>query len=610
MNIFRDVKTDLVRILEILVAKGILPDGLDLSRVTVESPKDRAHGDMATNAAMVLCKQAGMKPRDLADILAKVLPDSDLIASAEIAGPGFINMRLKESVWFDVLRGILRLNTAYGDSDMGTGTKVNVEYVSANPTGPLHIGHARGAVVGDALAGLLLKAGYDVCKEYWVNDAGSQIDSLGWAVYWRYLELLDPKAYAITDEAAIKAFTAEMGAPDRELEYRGDYLIPAAQAVLDTFGESLISRGADGAVKPVPVSEWLDPIRLVAVEKMLELIKADLAVMGIVQDVFTSERGIIQSGKVDSVLSYLKEKDMVYRGVLEPPKGQKLDDWEPREQTLFRSTQFGDDVDRPLQKSDGSWTYFASDIAYHRDKYLRGFKRQINVWGADHGGYVKRMQAAVQAASQGEAALTIKLCQMVRLLDKGEPMKMSKRAGNFVTLRDLEEAVGKDVVRFYLLTRKPDAPLDFDLTAVKEQSRDNMVFYVQYAHARTHSVFRMADEQMPDLDVSDAALAAADFSALSGPAEEQLLRLMAEWPRVVESAAEAEEPHRIAYYLYDLASTFHGWWTQGREDTALRVIHPEEPDVTQARLALVMAVRIVIASGLSVFGVQPRNELN
>jgi arginyl-tRNA synthetase len=610
MNIFRDVKTDLVRTIEALIAKGVVPDGLDLSRVTVESPRERAHGDMATNAAMVLCKQAGMKPRDLADALATALPDSDLIASAEVAGPGFINMRLKGSVWFDVLRGILQQGTAYGDSDMGTDVKVNVEYVSANPTGPLHIGHARGAVVGDALSGLLLKAGFDVCKEYWVNDAGSQIDSLGWAVYWRYLELLDPKTYAITDEAAIKTFTVEMGAPDRELEYRGEYLIPAAQALLEKYGESLITRGEGGTVQPLPVSDWLDPVRLLAVEEMLKLIKADLAVMGIQQDVFTSERGIIQSGKVDSVLSYLKEKDMVYRGILEPPKGQKLDDWEPREQTLFRSTEFGDDVDRPLQKSDGSWTYFASDIAYHRDKYLRGFKRQINVWGADHGGYVKRMQAAVQASSQGEASLTIKLCQMVRLLDKGEPMKMSKRAGNFVTLRDLEDAVGKDVVRFYLLTRKPDAPLDFDLTAVKEQSRDNMVFYVQYAHARTHSVFRMADEQMPDLDVSEAALSGADLSVLSGPAEEHLLRLMAEWPRMVESAAEAEEPHRIAYYLYDLASTFHGWWTQGREDTALRVIHPDEPTVTQARLALVMAVRIVIASGLSVFGVEPRNELN
>jgi arginyl-tRNA synthetase len=610
MNIFRDVKTDLVRTLEALVAKGTLPQGLDLSRVTVESPRDPAHGDMATNAAMVLCKPAGMKPRDLADVLAQALPDSELIASAEVAGPGFINMRLKGTVWFEVLRDILRLGTAYGDSDMGTGVKVNVEYVSANPTGPLHIGHARGAVVGDALAGLLLKAGFDVCKEYWVNDAGSQIDSLGWAVYWRYLELLDPKSYAITDETAIEAFTAAMGAPDRQLEYRGEYLIPVAQALLEKQGEGLITRGEGGAVLPLPVTEWLDTVRLLAVEKMMERVKADLAVMGIHQDEFTSERGIIKSGKVDSVLEYLKEKDLVYRGVLEPPKGQKLDDWEPREQTLFRSTQYGDDVDRPLQKSDGSWTYFASDIAYHREKYLRGFKRQINVWGADHGGYVKRMQAAVQAASQGEAALTIKLCQMVRLLDKGELMKMSKRAGNFVTLRDLEAAVSKDVVRFYLLTRKPDAPLDFDLTAVTEQSRDNMVFYVQYAHARTHSVFRMAQEQVPDLDISDAALSAADLSVLSGPAEEQLLHLMAEWPRIVESAAEAEEPHRIAYYLYDLASNFHGWWTQGREDTALRVIHPDEPEVTQARLALVMAVRIVIASGLSVFGVEPRNELN
>ncbi len=610
MHLFRDVKADLVSTAEALIEQGILPEGLDLSRLTVEAPRDPDHGDMATNAAMVLCKPAGMKPRELADIFVKALPGSGLIASAEVAGPGFINMRLSPHAWGDVLRGILALGPAYGDSDLGAGRKVNVEYVSANPTGPLHIGHARGAVVGDALSGLLSKAGFDVCKEYWVNDAGSQIDSLGYAVYWRYLELLYPKSYAIADEVAIKAFMAAMGCPDRELEYRGAYLVPTAEALLAEHGDSFATWDDAGALRALPVEEWLDPVRKFAVAQMLVLIREDLAVLGIDQHVFTSERGIIDSGKVDAVLDWLKERDLVYRGVLEPPKGQKDDDWEPREQTLFRATQFGDDVDRPLQKSDGSWTYFASDIAYHRDKYLRGFSRQINVWGADHGGYVKRMQAAVTAASEGQATLTIKLCQMVRLLDKGEPMKMSKRAGNFVTLRDLVEAVGKDVVRFYLLTRKPDAPLDFDLTAVKEQSRDNMVFYVHYAHARGHSVFRMAAEQMPDTDITEAALATANPERLTDPAEGQLLRLLAEWPRLVEAAAEAEEPHRIAYYLYDLASAFHGWWTKGKEDTTLRFIQTDDPEVTVARLALVMATRIVIASGLSVFGVEPAEELN
>lgn len=608
MNLFSEIKADLVKSAEALIAEGVLPEGADLSRATVEPPRDAAHGDMATNAAMVLAKPAKMKPRDLAEKLVAKLTAFERIESAEIAGPGFINLRLTESAWHDVLRKVLDLGTAYGDSTMGAGQKVNVEYVSANPTGPLHIGHARGAVVGDALSGLLLKAGFDVCKEYWVNDAGSQIDSLGWAVYWRYLEKLDPTRYAITDEEAIKAFMTAQGAPDRELEYRGEYLIPVADALIAEKGDSLAVKEGDSYVG-LPTEDWMPPIRLYAVEKMLDLIREDLGELGIDQDVFTSERGIIQN-HVDRIVAWLKERDLIYRGILEPPKGQKPDDWEPREQTLFRATQFGDDVDRPLQKSSGDWTYFASDIAYHWNKYDRGYARQINIWGADHGGYIKRMQAAVKAVSEGEAGLTVKLCQMVRLMDKGEPMKMSKRAGNFVTLRDLVEAVGKDVVRFYLLTRKPDAPLDFDLTAVKEQSRDNMVFYVHYAHARGHSVFRMAGEQMPGLDVSDAALAGADLTRLSEEAEQAVLRLLSEWPRMVEAAADAEEPHRIAYYLYDLASAFHSWWTKGKEDTALRFIQTDDEAVTLARLALVKAVRIVIASGLSVFGVDPVDELN
>jgi len=608
MNLFREVRGDLQHAIEAMTADGVLPPGLDLSRISVEPPRDPSHGDVATNAAMVLSKPAGMKPRDLAEQLVSRLVAVDRIDAAEVAGPGFINLRLAESAWHGVVRSVLGAGVSYGDSDVGAGQPVNVEYVSANPTGPLHIGHARGAVVGDVLARLLDKAGFDVCKEYWVNDAGSQIDSLGWAVYWRYLEILDPARFDLGNEEAIAAFMADAGQPDRELEYRGEYLIPVAQALHAEKGDSLAA-SEGGSYKPRPMSDWLAPIRLFAVEKMLDLIRADLSVLGIDQDVFTSERWIVET-HVPGIVEELTGRDLIYRGILEPPKGKKPDDWEPREQTLFRATEFGDDVDRPLQKSDGSWTYFASDIAYHWYKYDRGFKRQINIWGADHGGYVKRMQAAVTAVSGGEGALTVKLCQMVRLLDKGEPMKMSKRAGNFVTLRDLVDAVGRDVVRFYLLTRKPDAPLDFDLSAVKEQSRDNMVFYVHYAHARTHSVMSMAREQIPGVDFEMSALEAADLTLLSEEAEQQIMKLIAEWPRQIEAAAEAEEPHRIAYYLYDLASAFHGWWTKGKEDTALRFIQADDPEVTKARLALVMAVRIVIASGLSVFGVSPVKELS
>jgi arginyl-tRNA synthetase len=610
MNLFREIRADLVRAVDGLIAERKLPEGLDTDRVTVEPPRDASHGDMATNAAMVLSKPAGMKPRDLAEMLAAALSGVDRIETAEIAGPGFINLRLSGEAWREVLREILTLGAAYGDSDMGAGAKVNVEYVSANPTGPLHIGHARGAVAGDALSSLLAKAGFDVCKEYWVNDAGAQIDALGWAAYWRYLAILNPTRFGTMDDEAIAVFMAEMGDPDRTLEYRGDYVIPAAEAIHAAHGDSLARMDETGGWTGKPVAEWLPVVRVAAADRMLDLIRADLAELGIEQHVFTHERDIIDDGKVDEALAALTEIGKIYRGILDPPKGRKLDDWEPREQTLFRATDFGDDVDRPLRKSDGTWTYFASDIGYHRDKYLRGFNRQINIWGADHGGYVKRMQAAVKAVSNGEAALTVKLCQMVRIMDKGEPVKMSKRAGNFVTLRDLVDAVGKDVVRFFLLTRKPDAPLDFDLTAVKEQSRDNMVFYVQYAHARTHSVFRMVGEQMPDLDVSDAALARSSLNLLTETGEIELIRLLAEWPRQVEAAADAEEPHRIAYYLYDIAQAFHGWWTKGKEDTALRFIHPDDPETTRARLALVMAVRIVIASGLSVFGVAPREELS
>jgi len=594
MNVFKEMQRELEVALTQLQSAGTLPTDIDFSRVSVEPPRDPSHGDMATNAAMVLSKPAHMKPRDLAEAIVGALTGGDWIESAEIAGPGFINLRLKADVWRRVVGAVLAAGTDFGQGTPDVPQKVNVEYVSANPTGPLHIGHARGAVVGDVLARLLTKAGYDVTKEYWVNDAGSQIDELAWSCYWRYLNALHPG-----QDAANEATAMTKRGPDAELQYKGDYLIPVGEALAAAHGEALV------AMTP---AEFMPIVRDQAVAMMMEGVKDTLAKLGVAQDEFTSERWIIESGKVERALDDLRARGLIYQGVLEPPKGKRPDDWEEREQTLFRATEFGDDVDRPVQKSDGSWTYFASDIAYHRYKYDRGFMRQINVWGADHGGYVKRMQAALKAVSGGEASLTIKLCQMVKLLDKGEPVKMSKRAGSFVTLDDLIAAVGRDVVRFFLLTRKNDAPMDFDLSAVKEQSRDNMVFYVHYAHARCRSVFRQAREA--GIDPTPDALAAADLSVLDAEPDLGLMKRLAEWPRMIEAAAEAEEPHRIAYYLYDAASDFHALWTRGREDTTLRFIQVDDPARTMARLALVEALRTVIASGLDVFGVTPLDELN
>lgn len=582
MNVFKEMKREVEAVLQALKDRGDLPAAADFSRVAVEPPRDPSHGDMATNAAMILAKPAGLKPRDLAEKIAAGLSGGDWIESAEVAGPGFINLRLKADIWQRVARAVLTQGPAYGDGDTGGGEPVIVEYVSANPTGPLHIGHARGAVFGDVLARLLDKAGYAVTKEYWINDAGVQIDMLARSAFLRYREALGQ----------------DIG-PMPEGLYPGDYLVPVGEALKREHGEALLGMDEDG---------WMPIVRDKAVAMMLDLIRATLADLGVVQDVFTSERGVIESGKVDDALAYLEARDLIYIGVLDPPKGKKPDDWEERPQTLFRASRFGDDSDRPLKKSDGSWTYFASDIAYHRDKYNRGFKRMVLVLGADHGGYVKRMQAVVKAVSGGEAALTVKLCQMVKLLDQGEPVKMSKRAGSFVTLQDLIDAVGRDVVRFFLLTRKNDAPMDFDLSAVKEQSRDNMVFYVHYAHARCRSVFRQAEEA--GIDISAEALAAADLSRLDAEPELDLMKRLAEWPRAVEAAAEAEEPHRIAYYLYDTASAFHALWTRGKEETTLRFIQPDDPAVTVARLALVEALRTVIASGLDVFGVTPVDELS
>ncbi len=584
MSVFKELQADLASALNGLKSSGVLSSDADLSRAAVEPPRDPSHGDAATNAAMVLAKQAGMKPRDLAEKIAEGLLASPRIGAAEIAGPGFINMRVDNSVWRAEVKAILEAGVSYGASTVGAGEKVNVEYVSANPTGPLHVGHARGTVVGDALASLLAKAGYDVTREFYINDAGAQVDKLGQSAYLRYRE----------------AHGEDIGEIPEGM-YPGEYLKAVGEQLKETHGDALLN---------APEEEWLPVARQTAVDAMMASMREDLAQIGVNQDVFTSERALVEANKVEEVLSTLEGRELIYTGVLEPPKGKKPEDWEPRPQQLFKATEYGDDVDRPLKKSDGSWTYFASDIANHLDKYQRGFNAQIDVWGADHGGYVKRMKAAVKAVTAGEAELDVKLCQIVRIMDRGEPVRMSKRAGNFVTLRGLVDEVGKDVVRFFLLTRKNDAQLDFDLTAVTEQSRDNPVFYVHYAHARCHSVLKMARDAFPGADFSDTAVSGADLNRLSEEGELALMRQLAEWPRVIEAAAQAHEPHRLAYYLYDLAASFHALWTKGREDTLLRFVVPGDESLTIARMALVGAVRTVIASGLDVFGVEPRSELN
>ncbi|HYM30572.1 MAG TPA: arginine--tRNA ligase [Candidatus Cybelea sp.] len=583
MNPFAEFRQRIAAAVAELAREGALPQNLDLSGLTVEPPRDAAHGDIATNAALVLAKQAGMKPRDIAEKLAPVLGADADVTSAEIAGPGFVNLRLADGFWYARLAEILTAGVAYGDSTIGAAAKVNVEYVSANPTGPMHIGHCRGAVFGDALGNLLAKGGFDVCREYYINDAGAQVDVLARSAYLRYREALGEDIGAIPEGL-----------------YPGDYLKPV--------GAKIAAR--DGAHwRGKPEAAWLATFRAFAVDAMMDLIRDDLAALGIRQDVFTSELALHRDGKVQEAIDALSAKGLIYRGVLDPPKGKKPDDWEPREQLLFKSTQFGDDVDRPLQKSDGSWTYFASDIAYHRDKVRRGFNNLIDVWGADHGGHIRRMSAAVKALSDGKAALDVKICQLVNLLDRGQPVKMSKRSGTFVTLRELVDEVGKDVVRFIMLTRKNDAPLDFDYAKVVEQSKDNPVFYVQYAHARAHSVLRNAAAEMPGEDLSAAALARADLARLGHPAELALVRQMANWPRTVESAAESHEPHRVAFYLYDLASSFHGLWNLGKEQASLRFIVAGDAELTRARLALNRALATVIASGLAVIGVRPVEEM-
>jgi arginyl-tRNA synthetase len=568
-----------------------LPDEV-AARVEVTPARDPAHGEMATNAALVAAKPARRRPAEMAARLAQALQSEASVAAATAAGPGFVNLRLHPAAWRAELPVILRAGEAYGDSDAGQGLRVNVEYVSANPTGPMHIGHCRGAVVGDALANLLAKAGFSVTKEYYVNDAGGQVTALAWAAYWRYLQALGT---TLTEEE----FAA---ATPSGLQYQGAYLIPVGAALLAAHGPALATpdlRVADPAL-------WLDTVRDTTLAHMMAVIRDDLAALGVVPDVFTSERALVQSGAADAVIERLRAAGLIYEGTLEPPKGKLPDDWEPRRQTLFRATSFGDDVDRPLRKSDGSNTYFANDIAYHADKLARGAEWMIDVWGADHGGYVSRMQAATRAIG---GRLDVVLCQIVRVLKGGGPLRMSKRAGTFVTLRDLLDEVGRDAVRFTMLTRKSDAQMDFDIEQALAQTRDNPVFYVQYAHARCRSVLRLAAEQFGAEALAGPALATVDLNSLDNEAELALIRRLAGWPRLVEGAATAHEPHRIAFFLYDLAADFHMLWNRGKDDAALRFLQVERPRETLARLALVTASAMVIRSGLAVMGVTPVEEM-
>ncbi|PTQ75275.1 arginine--tRNA ligase [Celeribacter persicus] len=571
MNLFADIRVLVIDSLAALTAEGVLPEGLDFANVAVEPPRDPLHGDMATNAAMVLAKPAKAKPRDIAEKLAAQLATDPRIETVDVAGPGFINLRLVQGVWSGLVETVLSTEN-YGRSTMGAGKKINVEYVSANPTGPMHVGHTRGAVFGDALASLLDFAGFDVTREYYINDGGAQVDVLARSAFERYRE-----ANGLNPEIA-------------EGMYPGDYLKPVGEALKAKYGERLLN---------TPEEQWIDEVREFATDEMMKMIRADLASLGVTMDNFFSEKSLYGTGLIEAALKELDDKGLIYEGVLEPPKGKTPEDWEPREQTLFKSTAHGDDVDRPVKKSDGSWTYFAPDIAYHYDKVKRGYDGIIDVFGADHGGYVKRMKAAVSALSDGKVDCDIKLIQLVKLFKNGEPFKMSKRAGTFVTLRDVVEQAGKDVTRFIMLTRKNDAPLDFDFDKVLEQSKDNPVFYVQYAHARVCSVLRKAAEQGVTL---------SDTPKFDDPAEIAVARKLADFPRQVEIAAKGHEPHRIAFYLYELASDFHALWNKGNENEALRFLQ-DDADLSAAKIALPRAVAVVISAGLGILGVTPAEEM-
>ena len=573
MNLFTDYAAVLKAALAELTDAGTLPAGLSHANVTVEPPRDASHGDLATNAAMVLAKPAGLNPRALAEALVAALRTKPGIAAAEVAGPGFINLKLADSVWHAQITAMLGAGSDYGRSTVGQAKRINVEYVSANPTGPMHMGHCRGAVVGDALAGLLEYAGWDVTREYYINDAGGQVDTLARSAHLRYREALGE--------------TIEIP----EGFYPGDYLVPVGAALAAEFGDTHVN---------APEADWLALFRTRTVALMMERIRADLALLGIEQSVFFSEASL--GTKVQDALDTLKSKGLIYEGVLEKPKGDAADDWEARPQTLFRSTDFGDDQDRAMQKSNGNWTYFAGDVAYHWDKLTRGYDALVNIFGADHAGYVKRMTAAVKALSDGRVPLDIKIVNLVKLLRAGEPVKMSKRAGTFVTLGEVVEEVGKDVVRFVMLTKRPESMMDFDFAKVVEQSRDNPVFYVQYAHARIASLGRKVLE-------AGVALPEPDLTLLDAY-ELNVVKMAANFPRIVEQAADAREPHRIAFYLGDLAAAFHSQWNAGNDDATRRFVLADRPDLTAARLALARAVGQVIRNGLAVIGVAAAEELH
>ncbi len=586
MNIYTHFRARLLGVLEVLLEQGVLPDRDLFDAVSVEPPRDASHGDMAINAAMVLAKSAKMKPRDLAEKITELLLIDEEIDKAEIAGPGFINITITPASWHEVIKAALDEKRPYGLSTMGQGQKVNVEFVSANPTGPMHVGHCRGAVFGDALASLLSFAGYDVTREYYINDAGAQVDVLARSAHLRYREALGEEIGDIPEGL-----------------YPGDYLKPVGQKLADQYGDRF--KGGEE-------SEWLETMRNLAIEAMMEMIRDDLAALNIRFDSFFSERSLKKGdpNQIAQAITEMREKGLIYEGTLPPPKGKLPDDWDPREQTLFRATDFGDDVDRALAKSDGSHTYFAADIAYHKDKYKRGFDYMIDVMGADHAGYIKRMKAAVKALSGGKAELDVKICQLVRLLRGGKPVKMSKRSGSFITLREVVDEVGPDVVRFIMLHRKNDASLDFDFDKVQEQSKDNPVFYVQYAHARIHSVlYRKIPDEFPDLDISKIDEFSKDLALLTDSGELALIKRLAQYPRIIEQAAKTHEPHRIAFYLYDLAGDLHTQYNRGTEKPDLRFINTGNRKLTGVRAMLIKAIGTTLASGLGILGVQPLDEM-
>jgi arginyl-tRNA synthetase len=585
MDVFAGFHGHVLAAVQQLKHDGVVPHEASVDGITLGSPKDPTHGDLATNAAMVLAKTAGAAPRALAERIVPLIASDPNVEKVEIAGPGFINLTLARAFWPSVLRMVLEQGDAFGRSAVGKGQAVNVEYVSANPTGPMHVGHCRGAVFGDALANLLAFAGYDVTREYYVNDAGAQVDVLARSAFLRYREALGEDIGDIPEGL-----------------YPGDYLKPVGENLASNHGRELLD---------MPESEWLPLVRATALKAMLGMIEEDLAQLGIRHDVFFSERSLIEGrDEVADTIATLRAKGLVYEGRLPPPKGKIDEEWEDRDQLLFRATEFGDDQDRPLVKSDGAYTYFASDIAYHYDKFRRGFKSMIDVWGADHSGHIKRMRAALTALTDGQGDLDVKICQLVRLFRAGEPVKMSKRAGTFVTLRDVVDEVGAGPVRFMMLYRKNDAPLDFDFAKVTEQSRDNPVFYVQYAHARASSVLRNVREGFPDLDMGEDQLARADLERLNDDGEIALIRRLAQFPRIVEGAAQAHEPHRLGFYLYDLAGDFHGLWNRGKDLPQLRFIYESDRELTRARVALVAATKRVLAMGLGILGVHALHELH